>query len=263
MGEQGASMDRVLYLFCLAKEGAPHHIGGPDEVFAIPWGGLMALCAWTSEDQWSGPQAERRMQDLQWLAPKVMHHEMVIEAAMRVSPVLPARLGTLFSSPRALERFFARHHAAVANFLAEVENKEEWAVKGVLDRIRTGQWLASTIERTQAGTPPSGGAGYLQARRTRAAAAKEVNHWVTQALEPIVEELRRYSTDSCQRPAGAVAGHPQTILNLAFLLAREKLPDFRLCVERANREHRGHGLELGMSGPWPPYSFCPILEMPA
>ncbi len=51
-------------------------------------------------------------------------------------------------------------------------------------------------------------------------------------------------------------------MNLAFLVPRDNLAAFRACLERATDEHRAAGLELEMSGPWPPYSFCPDLEMP-
>lgn len=254
----------VLYLFCFARGGASPKFGGADPVFAYPWGDLTAVCGWALMEEWSGSQAEARMQDLQWLTPKIMRHEAIIEAAMRVSPVLPARLGALFSSLQALERFFAMHHATIERFLDEAENKDEWAVKGILDRTRLSQWLASHMNGAQPASAPLGGAGYLRQRYARVAAGREVNHWVTQTLEPILEQLRGCAAGSYQRGPGAqtAAGQPEPIFNLAFLVARENLPEFHHCVERATQKHRAHGLELGLSGPWPPYSFCPTLEMP-
>jgi gas vesicle protein GvpL/GvpF len=265
MCEQTGDTDRVLYLFCFANAGAQPDLAGQDQLVAYRWGELIAVCGWTGVQEWSGPQTEQRMQDLDWLAPKAIRHQAVIEAAMRLSPVLPARLGTLFSSPHALERFFAIHHATIASFLAEVEGKEEWAVKGVLDRGRASEWLASTMnEAPQVCAPSGGGASYLHKRRAQGAAAREVNRWAARMLEPIVDELHGYAADSCQRSPGTqvAAGQAQAILNVAFLVARENLAGFRRCVERAAQEHQGHGLELALSGPWPPYSFCPTLEMP-
>jgi gas vesicle protein GvpL/GvpF len=51
-------------------------------------------------------------------------------------------------------------------------------------------------------------------------------------------------------------------LNMAFLVARHGLCAFRERVERASRSLEGTGLDLQITGPWPPYSFCPALEMP-
>jgi hypothetical protein len=265
MLEQTPAADRVLQLFCFARAGAVPELNQGDQLLAYPWGGLMAVCGWTGMEEWSGPQAEQRMQDLQWLTPRIMRHETIIEAAMRVSPVLPARLGALFSSLQTLDRFLALHHAAIASFLDQVENKEEWAVKGVLNRARLSQWLGSNMNGVQPGcAPPAGGASYLRQRQARAAVGREVNHWVAQTLEPILDQLRRCAAGSYQRGPGAptAAGQPQPIFNLAFLVARENLTEFHRCAQRATLAHRAHGLELALSGPWPPYSFCPTLEMP-
>jgi hypothetical protein len=265
MCDQTADAYRALYLFCFARTDAAAELAGQEQLFAYRWGELLAICGWTDVEEWSGPHSEQRMQDLEWLAPKAIRHQAAIEAAMRASPVLPARLGTLFSSPDALERFFNLHHAAITAFLADVEGKQEWALKGSIDRTRASQWLASTMTGSkEAGAPSSGGASYLHARRAQTAAAREVNRWAAQALDPITEELCGYAAQFCRRnpaaqPAEAAA---QPILNVAFLVARENLDRFHRCVARAAQQHREHGLELALSGPWPPYSFCPTLEMP-
>jgi hypothetical protein len=199
---------------------------------------------------------------MQWLMPKMIRHEAIIEAVMRVSPVLPARLAALFPSLEALERFFAIHHAAIESFLAEVENKDEWVVRGVMDRARLRQWLAAHVTGgRQASGPAAVEAGCLRQRHALASAGREVNQWMTQTLEPILNELRRCAVGSCQRCSGAqTGGQPQLIFNQAFLVARENLPGFRRCVESATLAHRAPGLKLQMSGPWPPYSFCPTLH---
>ncbi len=108
------------------------------------------------------------------------------------------------------------------------------------------------------------GAHYLQQRRLRAAAVGEINHWAARTLEPLVAELDRYASASRRRSLNgqAAASEPQPLLNLAFLVHRASVADFRRCVERARVEHEAAGLQLGLSGPWPPYSFCPTLEMP-
>src|SRR5262249_1180760 len=136
---------------------------------------------------------------------------------------------------------------------------------GLLDRTRAGEWLAASRLASQPEISSAGsGARYLHERRARAAAAKEINHWVAQLMEPVVEELRRHASDWRQREviAQAPAGEPQPVLNLAFLVSRESVAEFRRCAERAALQHRECGLELALSGPWPPYSFCPALEMP-
>jgi len=257
---------RVLYLFCFATmelASAVPGIAGLSNLMLHRLGDVVALCGWTEVEQWSGPQGERNLEDLQWLGPRVMHHQEVIEAAMQASAVLPARLGTLFSSADALGNFLTIHQHTIARFLNQTSNHDEWAVKGLLDRTKVGDWLFSRLSAAQPECSEASGARYLQQRRMHAAAAKELNQWVAQTLESLIDQLRQHATDFHQRAVSTPAepGTPQTIVNLAFLVARDALTEFRRCVERANLEHREHGLELRLSGPWPPYSFCPPLEM--
>jgi hypothetical protein len=51
------------------------------------------------------------------------------------------------------------------------------------------------------------------------------------------------------------------VLNWAFLVPRKAVADFRTRIEQANAEHDRQGLVFQLSGPWPPYSFCPALEL--
>jgi CheY-like chemotaxis protein len=77
------------------------------------------------------------------------------------------------------------------------------------------------------------------------------------------QPLDSYASASRQRGVTAqAAAEPQPLLNLAFLVHRESVADFRRCVERAGVQHQAAALQLALSGPWPPYSFCPALEMP-
>ena len=260
--------ERVLYLYCLAAAqlaSAAPVIAGLSDLMLYRRGDLVAICGWTEVDQWSGPESDLNLQDLQWLGPRVMRHQAVIEAAMRAAAVLPARLGTLFSSPDALGRFLDVHQHTIAGFLRQTADHEEWAVKGLLDRTRAQGWLYSRAVAAQpGGLAAASGARYLQERRMHAAAAQELNRWVAQTLESLLGELRPFAAGFHQRSVSSPAapGAPQPIVNLAFLVARGGLAAFHHCVERANLEHRDHGLELGLTGPWPPYSFCPTLEMP-
>ena len=61
--------------------------------------------------------------------------------------------------------------------------------------------------------------------------------------------------------ASAAAQEPGArILNWAFLVPRGAAEDFGVRVQRINAAHVEEGLVLELSGPWPPYSFCPSLE---
>ena len=56
-------------------------------------------------------------------------------------------------------------------------------------------------------------------------------------------------------------GNPahEPLLNLALLLAADRVGDMRTGVDKLATEHSRKELHLEVSGPWPPYSFCPML----
>ena len=53
---------------------------------------------------------------------------------MRQAPVLAGRFATLFTSLDSLERFVLEHREAIDRILRQLGDKQEWAVKGLLDR---------------------------------------------------------------------------------------------------------------------------------
>src|SRR3990172_3118588 len=101
---QSPSFESALYLFCLARPHvAPCAQGiGLDEqspLYLQTFQDVTAVIGNVLLDDFCGPAADEHMQDLAWLGPRGHRHEAVVERAMQCSPVLPARFGTLFSSP--------------------------------------------------------------------------------------------------------------------------------------------------------------------
>jgi hypothetical protein len=52
----------------------------------------------------------------------------------------------------------------------------------------------------------------------------------------------------------------EVVLNWAFLVAPAELDAFRERLGRFNGAEEFPGLVLTLAGPWPPYSFAPLLS---
>jgi hypothetical protein len=52
----------------------------------------------------------------------------------------------------------------------------------------------------------------------------------------------------------------QVVLNLACLVAKQKVDGFLAAIGAWNEARARDGLRLGASGPWPPYHFSPRVE---
>jgi hypothetical protein len=67
-------------------------------------------------------------------------------------------------------------------------------------------------------------------------------------------ELRLFSSDESGRPE-------RMVFNGAFLLDDLALPAFRAALSALHAAGREDGLTLELKGPWPPYNFCPDLQV--
>jgi hypothetical protein len=209
-----------------------------------------------------GPSAEARLQDLAWVGPRACRHEEVVERVMRHSPVFPARFGTLFSAPQQVEALLESHYGAVLTFLDHVADKEEWAVKGLVDRAAAEARLLAEADLAEASSP---GTRYLLERRGQARAEKRVNSWLREASAGIAARLESSAVGSTPLralPRETSGREADIAFNWAFLVLRRSRGDFRVQVEGLSAGHLGQGLRLELSGPWPPYSFCPSLGAP-
>jgi len=213
-------------------------------------------------EEFCGSSAESRMQDLNWLGPLVCRHEAVIEHVMRHSPVFPARFGTLFSSIESLEDFLKKHYGEISRFLDKVTGKEEWAVKGLLNRARAREeFLSVILARQEKKLSSSPGMRYFQEQQIRAGVDKALNCWLKSVCQEIANDLRGYASDFCKRKVldrGAEGN--ETVLNWAFLVTRSAIVEFRERIDRVNANLAHQGLVFELSGPWPPYSFSSSLN---
>ncbi len=155
-------------------------------------------------------------------------HDRVVEAAMSLAPVLPARFGTTFADCDAL-----------AAALAPIQ--ERLALQ--LDRVRGCVELAVRVSLpTPPAATPQTGSDYLQAKlalaRERAAAAERT--------------LRPLEQHAVRAHSGASSTDTAT-LTASYLVAAGDVERFADQVRRLASRHSD--LSLSCTGPWPPYSF--------
>ena len=49
--------------------------------------------------------------------------------------------------------------------------------------------------------------------------------------------------------------------NWALLIPRQAVGGFQTRIQDINAQYGDRGLRVEVTGPWPPYSFCPALDM--
>ncbi len=116
--------------------------------------------------------------------------------------------------------------------------------------------------------PPgsSPGVAYLQEQSLRLQARQALDDRLAEACDGLLNELNPLASEIVPR---RILAHEtpgaarEMVLNWALLLPAAAVADFRGRIERANAEQNAGGLAFEVSGPWPPYSFCPVLEAEA
>jgi hypothetical protein len=260
---------KVIYLYCFASSAllsSVEEVGvdGKNPVFLLPCMDVVAVVSFVCSHEFSGHSAENETEELAWVARLACRHEEVVERAMIHSPVLPMRFGTVFGSNESLQVRLKKYHDGIKLFLDMVSDKDEWAVKAFLDRTGAcGEFLKETRAARGQEIPISPGALYLKERQMRAFSKDAVNRSVEEICKSTGVELAGIASDlSVRKPLAreALGGGEDMIVNWAFLVSRDMAADFNASVRRANEVCAVPGLVFEISGPWPPYSFCPCLD---
>jgi hypothetical protein len=260
-----------VYLYCFTRRGAVREIkaAGVDErgtVTTMEADAAAAVFSTVSLCEFAGDDAPSKAQDLQWIIPRACQHERVIEEVMRTAPVLPVRFGTVFSSDRVLKKFLAEKSAEVARILDRLSDKEEWAVKGFVDLGRVKEWLMASdpvLAEQQRQLPEAPGARYFHQKRLDAKTEEAVRLWRRTLAEQVRALLAPHAVDACPlrpQPKNLTGRDAEMIFNAAYLLRRRDIDTVRERVETVGATYAEQGLTLEVSGPWPPYSFCPPLR---
>ena len=262
-------MSTGIYLFCLTPETTLPElkgtgIDGLHPLLTEAIGDVAAIFSEVALEDFAGPEAQDRMEDLTWIGPRALRHEEVIMDVMEVGPVLPVRFGTVFSSLDAMKEPLRRHRAILSEFFRETAGKKEWAFRGYVNMPQArAQVLAERLaaEKEQlAGLTP--GKRYFLEQRIKDAVNKEMASRLKGLGNQIVTSLQDLSAAFHERRllAKEVTGREEEMFfHGAFLVRDASMEDMQRLLSDWNAAHQDAGLLLELSGPWPPYHFAPVL----
>ena len=205
-----------------------------------------------------------RLGDAAWLEQKIRAHEQVLEDVLRSASVVPCRFCTVYQTEDELRRFLSERGSDLSAALAHVEGRVELGVKAFVDRERfmTGGAIRNDAirELSERVAQSEGGRAYLEARQLDQLITDELMQFKDEIAEPLHERLAGASDDAVrlnlQRPE--VSGRDdEMLLNGAYLVSDQ--PRFGTALRELGAEHRDSGVELELTGPWPPYNFVPAV----
>jgi hypothetical protein len=262
-------MDEHYYLYALTRIGCEINLlsRGVDPRFPVE----IVACAQTAAlasrvglDQFDLKKLERENTDVNWLSQVAIRHNQIISDAACFQPVLPLRLGTLFNSRQSLLSKMEQWESVVIDFLDSIGNSQEWAAKIYLapPNIEDNPVAVRKLFATRSASVGTGTRYLMQKgnQRRKSHAWQQYNREEVAKIEAtLMNQADRYCRS---RPLHAnLTGRREKMLwNAAFLLSRAISKRWLALAEVMRSAAACKGLLLEISGPWPPYHFCPTLE---
>ncbi|HLA83512.1 MAG TPA: GvpL/GvpF family gas vesicle protein, partial [Thermoguttaceae bacterium] len=228
-----------------------------------PAGPIAAVASRVGLDQFDVEKLEgKTAEDIRWLNQVAVRHNDIIRQAARSSPVLPLRLGTIFRSKDSLLAAVAHCRKAVADFLQALGDRQEWAVKLYVQNDR----ITGRLDGPHLNDAVMSGAEYLRRRGAELRRCREMQTELQREITAVEDRLAA-RTDRRRRvrplPDALTGRREKMVYNAAYLLPAADVEPWLATVHETRDTMQKKGLLLEVTGPWPPYHFCPELTISA
>ncbi|MBI2677194.1 MAG: GvpL/GvpF family gas vesicle protein [Candidatus Koribacter versatilis] len=184
-------------------------------------------------------------------------HEHVIETVMKGQTIIPMSFGTVFRTDDDIREVLKSIYPSLKDVLKQMANKLEFGLKVTWDRDQIIEELKRQHEDIhrfhQEITRKHLQSTYFARMQLGRMIDKALVERAADYVREIYEALRPVCVASRDnKPIG-----DKMIMNAAFLIHRDKEPDFDEAVNKIAQRF-GDRLNFKYTGPWPPYNFVNI-----
>lgn len=218
-------------------------------VALVTSGGVAAIVSAVSLDDFDEEPLRRNLELPAWLEEKARAHDRVLGGAVGTAPLVPLRFGTVYRDEDSVRRMLAERGDELVSSLDRLQGRIELGVKAFLDEAEA--------PHDDSGSASTGREYLLRKQQARRSAA-DTGAMVREHTQLVHERLASMSDDARANPPQPpeLSGRLETmLLNGAYLVPVEGQAGFAKAFEGLRQEVGGHGIELVLSGPWPPYNF--------
>ena len=185
----------------------------------------------------------------------VLAHERVNEIVMRDHTVIPMSFGTVFKTRDDIMELLRSAYDAFHDVLDKMQDKLEFGLKVLWDRdvmVREIENQDEDVRRLKVEISGQKGSTYF----ARMQYGRLVDSLLQERSETLVSEIiGTLSSVSVASRTNKPIGD-KMILNGAFLVSRDREPDFDAAVKEIDARYEN--LIFKYTGPWPPYNFVNI-----
>jgi hypothetical protein len=251
----------VLYVYAVTREPAiadAEAVDGSRRFDSVTIDGIAAVFTPVSAEAFSQDVIDQRSNDLEWLGAIGYRHQAVVSDLMKHTAIVPLRAFTLFSSDEALRTYLHEHAEVLGKTLERLDGKHEWTLRLELDAQRWSEAVAGRVASLRTlqddiAAAPTGKAFLLRKKleEEKKRASREAEGSLVAEIES--EVVRRVRCEAIaetrERRGGAF---PQ----INVLIDRDEESALQSLQAEMLVRYEPEGVILGLSGPWPPYSFA-------
>jgi hypothetical protein len=172
----------------------------------------------------------------------VMEHARIVSECFKMATVLPFKFGTHFETDDDLRQAIRNNKKTFATSILQLRGKSEMHIKVTVPE-RIARELLQAV-------PHKAGGEYLTKLRQQASRDRErqtraraLTLQVSKLLSPLQEEV------SCKKVTAGI------VLDIAHLINSDGVGKYQ--SRYSSGVHQFKGVEITLSGPWPPYHFLP------
>lgn len=189
-------------------------------------------------------------------------HEDVLDNLMKLTAVVPFKFGTILKDKKAASKMLQDYGEKFKKLLSKFRGREEWGLKVYTDnqefkkhlvqiepKFKNLRWKREKLSR---------GAAYLLGRKMEEELRDDIAARLAKVSEIIFQEAGKNAYEAKLNktlPQKLTGKEKEMILNTVYLVEREKVARFCQQVKRLIEKYEPLGLDIEVSGPWPPYSF--------
>jgi hypothetical protein len=224
-----------------------------ERVRSIDGTDLSAIVGTVHLDEFGEAALQRNLENLDWLSVTARAHDAVISAIARSGTILPVRMATVYLDDDRVKELLNTRRQDFLAALDRVTGREELGVKAYADPAAL--MAGSRSVKQPVGQKPSGTA-YLMKRRQDLTAQEQAHRIASAEAERLHAAFLTHAVDGKRKPPGdpvLTGKRAWVVLNGTYLVDRDRVEAFRGAV--AALQETTTGIELEITGPWPPYSF--------
>ncbi len=224
-----------------------------EQIRLVAGDGLAAVVGTVPLREFGEEPLRRHLEDLDWLATRARAHDAVVSAISRSAAVVPVTMATVYLDDERVRTVLAARRGEFLAALDRVTGRDELGVKAYANP----SVLASRDEPSaQDSGERRSGTAYLMKRKRQLSSQESAYRVAAAEAERLHAALLKHADDGKRKPASdpSLSGRGNwTVLNGTYLVAKSEADDFRRAV--AALQETTVGIELEITGPWPPYSF--------